>query len=182
MNRGQRRLSRLMKPLLLALLMCSLVSCATETDIWGAVNERNPRAVRHCLQHGASPNTHDETGWSVLHNACWLGSPKVVEILVAAGADVNATGNNIFTPRFEAMWRDIPEFKQKIWPATRRATPLHTAISGGGSDEGDESVCRQRIVRILLSHGANPNLETRDGMTAAALATKEQPDILPLLR
>ena len=113
--------SRFVKPTLLALLSCSLVSCATEystrydpKDIWLAVNDRNPHAVRHYLQRGASPNTHDETGWSILHNACWLGTPKVVEVLVVAGADVNATGNNIFTPRFEAMWRDIPEIKQKI--------------------------------------------------------------------
>ena len=173
-----------MKALALLFLSFALCSCAADyfgrydpSDVWLAVNDASPRTVRHYLQRGASPNTHDKTGWSILHNACWIGSPEVVEVLVAAGADVNATGANGFSQRFEAMWRDIPEIKQKVWPATRRATPLHTVISGCASEHD-----RQRIVRFLLAHGANTNFKTRDGFTVAALAAKEQPDILPLLQ
>ncbi len=176
-----------MRLIFLPLLFSVFAGCATQhsahfdaKNIWHSVNDGNPKAVRQCLQSGASPNTHNRTGWSVLHEACWIRDPKIVAILVAAGADVNATGNNGSAYNFEVMWRGIPAIKQKTWPATRHATPLHTIISSGGGE--NERSARLHIVRILLAHGADPNIKTRDGFTVTALAAKEAPELLPLFR
>ena len=55
----------------------------------GASGQPDPQAVRTLLSQGADPNATLDT-FSALHAAAWAGSPEVVELLIEAGANINA--------------------------------------------------------------------------------------------
>lgn len=70
----------------------------------------------------------------------------------------------------------------------RCVTPLHIAVSscsGGGGDDGTDGsageAVAQRMVRLLLRHGAKPTAVTPDGVTPAHLAAAVSSAVLQLL-
>lgn len=58
-------------------------------------------SVRAGLTEGASPNEHDDSGWTALHAAATRGHPAVVAVLLGAGADVDARSEGM-TPLLNA--------------------------------------------------------------------------------
>ncbi len=97
---------------------------------------RSPELVRWLLKHGLDPNRPDWVGRTLLHVAAERGDRRVAQVLLKAGANINA--------------KDV-DFK---------GTPLAAAIrhQPRGNDATKYEKCRQRMVKFLLKRGANTEL------------------------
>lgn len=141
--------------------------------------------VRNLLQQGADPNGLNKWGTNALTGACSLGAgsadhTKIVELLLANGADVNRQVLGGTTALNEAAyWGHIATVKVLLDAgadvnATKENgyTPLLAAASRGHLE----------IVSELLDAGANIDARTRNGLTALHLASAGGfPDVVGLL-
>ena len=80
-----------MKHLLLTTIAAVLVVGCGPVNIWKAVEQGNIAAVRQHLAAGV--NAKDDNGWTPLHHAAWNSHKEIIELLIAAGADMNAKDN-----------------------------------------------------------------------------------------
>jgi len=70
-----------------------------ETPIWAAAEAGNRDVVLRHLVAGTDADTRDERyGASSLHWAAWCGHPDIVELIIAAKANVNAFNFDGETP------------------------------------------------------------------------------------
>jgi ankyrin repeat protein len=137
-----------------------------QTALMWAISERHPAITKELVQHGADVNAHSKYGSTALTFAA-QGDPDSARILLAAGADPNATMPEWgLTPLIIAstMGRtDVvsvlldngadPNMKDK-----NSFTALHAAVRD--SDYGEDRTSRAAsvaTVKALLAHGANPN-------------------------
>ena len=69
------------------------------TPIWAAAEAGNRQVVLQHLVAGTNADTRDERyGASSLHWAAWCGHPDIVELIIAAKANVNAINFEGETP------------------------------------------------------------------------------------
>ena len=85
------------------------------------------------MQHGADINGFDTQGYSALHNACFRGDEKSVEVLLNLGADANRA-------------------------ALDGHFPISLAVRGGRAWVTGPRTDSIQIVKVLLSHGSNVNI------------------------
>jgi len=92
-----------------------------------------------CIMHGAVVNTFDRYGYAALHKAVSgeKSMPPMVELLLAAGADINSRAQQDHTAH------------------PHEFTPLIIAIKDG----------RSAAVKLLLAKGADPTIADQDGST-----------------
>ena len=107
--------------------------------------------VSYLIDAGADPNTLDKSGVAPLHRAVRTRSWGAASALIDKGADpllMNKSGS----------------------------TPLHLAVQNTGkSNSGLEAAKReqQRIIVLLLGHGASPSDLDAKGKTVSAAATSD---------
>jgi ankyrin repeat protein len=130
--------------------------------------------ARLLLDAGANPTD----GESVFHAAEHFHE-DALELLLSAGADLNATGEWGNTPLYFLLrWWDVERETRvrqgMLWllnhgadpnvvSAEERETALHVAVRRGQSVE---------VIRLLISHGADVNARRGDGSTAWLLARR----------
>jgi len=68
------------------------------TPLHSAAAARNLPIVTILLTHGASPNVHQQQGWTPLHSAAQHGDRAMTELLLKHGADRFATSDDGATP------------------------------------------------------------------------------------
>ncbi len=126
-------------------------------------------------------NTRDPEGYSLLHQAAQDLNVEAARLLVARGADVNATDRHQDTALHYAadrnpfVWPNSLHLAQLLIEAgadpNRRGqygmTPLHWAIS--------QPAVNWELVRYLLSHGADPRILSENGSSAMAVAVRRYP-------
>jgi len=104
-----------------------------------AVAAGNVGLAIDCIMQGATVNTFDRHGYAALHHA--VKGKKLmtvlVELLLAAGADINGRARQDYTAH------------------PHEFTPLITAVKNG----------RSAAVALLLAKGADPTLADQDGST-----------------
>jgi ankyrin repeat protein len=95
---------------------------AVDSDRWTplhrAANFANVEIMSLLVEAGAKVNAVTVVGWRPLHYAAlWSGTVDCVEVLLAAGADIDARDNYGRTPFDIALAND----KRRMWPVFLRA-------------------------------------------------------------
>ena len=147
---------------------------AKATNNWGATALMSAAAggdvqsAEFLIKHGANPNAQPQAtpvafvfngGRSALMWATYRGDIPMIKTLLAAGADIN--GEGLFgTPLEQAAWNDCADTCKFLLehgcanPNQVSHFDTYTALHWAASTEQrDES-----IVKMLLDHGANPNM------------------------
>jgi catechol 2,3-dioxygenase-like lactoylglutathione lyase family enzyme len=110
---------------------------------------------------------HTADGFTALHLAAFFGSPDVVALLLAAGADVTAVAANpsAVTPLHSAAAQQSEESVRLLLEA---GAPVDAQQTGGftalhaAARHGDHA-----LAELLLAHGATRGVTDDDGRTAA---------------
>ena len=123
--------------------LCACLSGALSLYDLGSFEDYGPEFVKWFLDNGADPNIRTEDG-TLLHEAIGTEEPFVVEYLIDAGADVNATNEKGDTPLLEAV--------------------------GVFCDSAQSYVFEQ--IRCLIDNGANVNCFDNDGYTPLHIAAE----------
>jgi ankyrin repeat protein len=135
--------------------------------------ERIERLVADSSQGAVDINAHGGDGWTPLHLAAFFGHQKVVELLLARGADVAAqsTNPNANTPLHAALaanhkmvagllighGADVNAADGGGW------RPLHLAAANNNLD----------ALKTLIAQGADVRATNREGLTAMQLADQK---------
>ena len=123
--------------------------------------------ARHLLQAGASMEVQDSTEFAPLHWAAVRGCVPMIELLIAHGADVDAS---VPPPLFEAVCMgQVASVRALLaanatvsMPETVDASLLHEAVLSGEPE----------VVRMLIAAGCDVRAEC-DGLTPWDLAVGE---------
>ena len=138
-------------------------------SIHNAAEDGNIEAVKQHLAAGTAVNTKNEFGAAPLHYAAYKGHKKVVVLLIAKGAGVNAKSDSDGgTPLHEAAYNGQKEIVKLLIAKKAdvnaqgedEATPLHFAALGG----------HKEVAEILIANGAAVNANRNDGATPLAIA------------
>ena len=140
-----------------------------ETPLMVAILQDNDARVRELLNTGASPAEKITGGWTPLHAASSKGIVDWVRLLIDHGGEVNAKNvdNRTRTCCFLSSSSLVVALLSRLAAYLRRLayTALHEAAQEGRVD----------TVEVLLSAGADPNIQDNKGDTplhaASALGT-----------
>jgi ankyrin repeat protein len=133
--------------------------------------------MKRMLDAGLDPNARDSAGYTPLIAAARAGNVEMIRLLTSRGANPNLSDAavNSWTPLLHAVHKSQPRAITALLDAGANpndadphgTTPLMMAAGYGYTD----------IVKILLTHKANPRLAAGDGVTAVDLARSGVPDI-----
>ena len=148
---------------------------APDISIRDAVKEGNIEAVKQHIAAGTDVNaSHSFNGFDVgtpLHLAASAGRKEIVELLIAAGANVNAMTEDRWTPLGNAANKEIAELliangADVNTKGARGRTLLH-------------STANKEIAELLIANGADVNAKDMDSFTPLHFAsTKEIAELL----
>lgn len=124
------------------------------STIWNNVEE----CTALLLKHGADPNARCSDGGTVLHAAASKGLPRVIRMLLDAGADPMKQKKSGAYPIHDAIWNHRAAAAIELMPcyksvgycplSKKNGYPISMAIIRGKNEA---------IVRALLEAGVNPN-------------------------
>lgn len=156
------------------------------TPLMLAARGIDSRATKYLLEHGANAKAADSAGGTALLAAARQGSVANVQLLIAAGADVNAAPKDGFfkgfTPLAWAASLDHPEMVELLIASGANVNAKdglgYTPLTWAAMSETGNA----RAVRALLKAGADPNVKGAfDGTPAMFAARKGQTDIAAAL-
>jgi ankyrin repeat protein len=141
---------------------------------------QQPEGVAFLLKHGASLAA-DVRGWTPLHGICWHsetqgGDPpaqeKIIRMLVAAGAPLEAQDSNGGTPLHWALAGDVANPSSVRILLELGADP--NALDNGGSSPLYYAISGHCVtcVELLLASEANPFVANHSGETPLARAQR----------
>ena len=130
--------------------------------------------VQDILAYGAGvniPDPKDQNGWggyTELHWAAFSGNAKIAQLLVGAGATIDARATDCFTPLHIAAERGHIEIAKllitegadinaKMWSHN---TPLHFAVANN----------KMEMAKMLVVSGADISIKNCDGHTIKDIA------------
>src|SRR5215471_7787678 len=159
-----------MKTLIGGLCMAVLLSAASDTRLSDAAMQGNQDAVRSLLKQRVDVNAPQGDGTTALHWAAYRDDLEMVKLLLAAGANAQATTREgAITPLLMACQNGNVTIIEAIVKAgadvnavkSNGTTPLMMAAASGSAN----------AVETLLAHGANVNAkELAHGQTALMFA------------
>ena len=143
-------------------------------ELFTAIKLNDFAKIKEALQAGANVNAReeDELGRTPLLWAAEKCTSAVVETLLKAGADVNATSNSGFTALILAAATDKIDNVKILLEA---GADINAETSSGytplmGAAERGSSEC----VQLLVQAGANVNAEQKNGITPLIYAMKNR--------
>jgi ankyrin repeat protein len=121
------------------------------------------------LAEGHPAVTKDSNGVSLIRHCAYYGDVSAIKFLLANGESLSSLGINLGlnTAAFHGHWRLCMFLLEQGAnvnhpdPDTGE-TPLHAALS-----KTDHLVCN-RVLKVLLASGANPNAATKPGVETGA--------------
>ncbi|MBO9521540.1 MAG: ankyrin repeat domain-containing protein [Nocardioidaceae bacterium] len=133
--------------------------------------------VRHLAEAGADLDLQDETSLNPFLHGCLTGDLSLVRLMVESGADLTRLtrfGGNGLTPAAEKGFADVVEY---LLTATDINVNHTNAVGWTALIEaiilGDGGPVRQRVVRLLLEHGADPGMTDKWGTKPLDLALEK---------
>ncbi len=120
--------------------------------------------VFQLLAQGLSPDAVDRNGVSCMRWCAYYGDVSAMKFLLSQGATLDSLGQNLGLngAAFHGHWRlckflleqgaDVNE-----QDAESGETPLHSALCKS------DRVVYDRVLKVLLFHGADPNVATKNG-------------------
>ena len=139
------------------------------TALWHAADTGQQPLVVALLRRGASATDVDKAGWSCLHVAAEKGYRNIIELLIEAGADVDArtAGGPAWTPLHLACSSGMVRATHALLQAGAAVSDLTTdgwtplLLCGMGGRSGHKAVAE-----MLIEYGADPNTaDPADGET-----------------
>lgn len=143
-----------------------------------------PKTATLLLEHGADPNAMDENGNTPLSSAVAKGDLAMMKLLFAKGAKISVKESSHYSHMLirDALWQSgNPEavvglLKQQGIDIEARDRSGHSPLSEAAGDNLMDQV------KVLLKHGANPNLKTKEGFNAVDHALDQRhSDVAALL-
>jgi uncharacterized protein len=162
-----------------ALLATVLVGAAPDTRLVDAIRGADVAAVRRLIQQQVDVNRPLADGATVLHWAAHSDNVAIADLLIAAGATMDATDDGGMTPLGLACYNASPAMVSRLLKAGAnpnhgtRETPMMIAAQTGNVE----------VMKLLLAHGGNANAkEPGRGQTALMWAVAERhPDVAKVL-
>jgi uncharacterized protein len=155
---------------LAALCLSVFVQASGVSDVADAARQGDKEAVRVLLKQAADVNGAEGDGMTALHWAAMHGDADLAQMLLYAGANVNATTRlGAYTPLYLASQNGHAAVIDTLLQSGANpksttpsgTTPLMVAAASGHTDAVD----------LLLAHGADPNAkESIRGETALMFA------------
>ena len=146
------------------------------TPLMFAVLGNHVELAKWLHESGANINSKGSNGWSAATIAGAKGQTKMLRWLIDSGADINSPDVYRFTPLMRAVDNRHVEAVKMLLTRGQASVDF--------TDESDNSALHYAVannqlsvIRMLLSHGANPEQANRNGITPADLA-KQFPEVL----
>lgn len=121
------------------------------------------------LAEGHAADSRDANGVSLIRWCAYYGDVSAIKFLLAKGERLESLGDNsgLNGACFHGHWR-LCQFLIESGAGVNRAEedtgerPLHAAVSKAGLP------AYERVVRVLLANGADPNAAAKDGVETGA--------------
>lgn len=161
-----------------------LLASGVELNLFEAAATGQTDRVRTLVQQEpANVSSYSPDGFTPLSLAVFFGHPETVDVLLAAGAEVNAASRETMklTPLASAMATAQNEIARTLIAhgadvnakAASDLTPLHTAAARGNIE----------AATLLLEHGADINATTTDGKKPISYAEeRNHPEMVEFLK
>jgi ankyrin repeat protein len=142
----------------------------SERDRWLLeLAEGRTELVFDLLEAGLSASYKDERGVSLIEQCAYYGDVSAIRFLLSHGEDLASLGENLglHGASFHGHWR-LCQFVLEQGADANHAdantgeTPLHNALSK------TDRLVYDRVLLVLLAHGANPNAATKPGVETGA--------------
>ena len=131
--------------------------------------EGRTELVFDLLEAGCSAGYKDEHGVSLIQHCAYYGDVSAIRFLLSHGASLASLGEDlgIGGASYHGHWRLCQFLLEHGADASHAAddtgeTPLHNALAK------TDRVVYDRVLMVLLSHGANPNVATKPGVETGA--------------
>ena len=172
-------------PVVVELLQSAVRAAGQDCDLWNTkrfFQAATPESVTDCLGGGSNPREADDLGRTPLHLAVALShNPSVVQLLVDAGAELEARDRHGSTPLHSAISntnlsviRALLDVGADVEARDRRGhTPLHTTLFSamGLFNRMNRGSHYAAVVQLLLDAGADMEAENSFGETVIESAT-----------
>ncbi|MGA2887446.1 MAG: ankyrin repeat domain-containing protein [Terracidiphilus sp.] len=120
------------------------------------------------LQGGLRADHKDENGVSLIRHCAYYGDVSAIRFLLSHGESLDSLGENfnLHTAAFHGHWRLVKFLLEQGANVNHPSpdtgeTPLHAALCK------TDRLVYDRVLMVLLSQGANPNVTTKPGMETA---------------
>lgn len=142
-----------------------------------AIQDGNKDVCEILLKNGANVNEKFLKDETALHTACRVGNTEIVELLLQNHAILHVLNDNLHSPMYLALERDLYEICQLLIKRGQdvnesngltysEKTLLHVACQRGFTD----------LAELLIHHGARVDAKTLYGHTPLHLAAMEGQD------
>ena len=133
-------------------------------DLFKEFSDGRTDLIFQLLDQGIPPDHQDATGTSLLQHCAYYGDVSAIKFLLSKGAPLTSLGTNLdlTTAVFHGHWRLCQFLLEHGADANRPdpdngETPLHAALCN------TDRIVYDRVLQVLLAHGANPNATTIPG-------------------
>ncbi len=160
-----------------------LIAKGTNVDTQATEDEIMPRRHRGTSEARSAVDTRRTDAKALLWHAIERPRPRIVRVLIEAGAGIDIPDTKYGTPLCAAAkWGDVGLVKLLIAKGADvngvnkyKETPLHEAVLCGSKE----------VAEVLTAHGADVNAKTREGQTPLDFAERMKPpmpDLVDFLR